>query len=132
MDRHGETDGQALLRIVVRLLWLAALAEAAAMQPAGRRLAVLAVLRHAAAVASAYATRVHAPVRPYPSPSGSDESETAQLAAIFRALACALAYPARQALRAAALAALRTRNRHDDSPAALSGFVIPPTAADTS
>ena len=100
MDRQGREDGQVLARIVVLLLSLAALAAAAGALPASRRVLLLGVLRHAAAVASAYAASIHAPVdgRWWPA---SDENEAAQLAKIFAALARALAVPARQAVRAA-------------------------------
>lgn len=133
MDRHREIDGQALAHIVVTLLSLAALVEAAGLLTSRQRFVLLAVLRHAAGVAGAYATRLHAPVRsPLRLSPTPKDAEAAQLAAIFRALACALAFPARQAVRVARLAVHLTLDRPDENPAIAPGFVSRPRPADTS
>jgi hypothetical protein len=100
MRRHGEEDRQALAHIVALLLSLAALALAAGTLPASRRLVLLAILRQAADVGCAFAGTIHAPVdcRSWPAPG---EDEAVQLSGVFRALACALAVPARHAVHAA-------------------------------
>lgn len=133
MDRHSETDAQALLHIVVRLLSLAALAEASACQPVRQRIFLLAVLRHAASVAFAYADHLHAPVNcsHVPAPA-SGETEATHLAAIFRALAFALAFPARQAFRAARLAVRRTPYLPCECPTGRFRVTARPRFADTS
>ena len=109
MDRQGREDGQVLARIVVLLLSLAALA----------------------AVASAYAASIHAPVdgRWWPA---SDENEAAQLAKIFAALARALAVPARQAVRAARWLIRRSFAFLCEAPAIPDGTAPRPRLADTS
>lgn len=142
MDRRGEEDRQALVRIVAVLLALAMAAEAAGTLPARNRIVVLAALRHAAAVACAFAAHIHAPhfhvpvdSRRWPAPA-SGEVEAARFAAIFQALAVALAVPARQAMRAARWVAHRTSGLPGEYPAA--GFVphrylaAKPCFADTS
>jgi len=132
MDRQGREDGQVLVRIVVLLLSLAALAAAAGALPASRRVVLLAILRHAAAVACAFAARIHAPVdgRLWPA---SDEPEAAQLAKIFGALGRALAVPARQAVRAARWLVHRCFAFFlPEGPAVLDGIAPRPGFADTS
>jgi len=100
VGRHGDEDRQALAHIVALLLSLAALAVAAGTLPASRRFVLLAVLSHAAAVACAFAGKMHAPIdcRSWPAP---DENDELQLSGVFRALACALAVLARHATHAA-------------------------------
>ncbi|HTV67344.1 MAG TPA: hypothetical protein VMF90_02300 [Rhizobiaceae bacterium] len=100
MDRHGEEDRQVLAQIVALLLSLAALSLAAGTLPASRRFVLLAILRHAADVACAFAGTRHAPVdcRSWPAPG---EEDARHLSGVFSALARALAVLAHQAMHAA-------------------------------
>jgi hypothetical protein len=120
MDRHGGEDSQALARIVAMLLALAAVAAAAGASPARNHIVLLAVLRHAAYVACGLAAKIRAPCvhaqadrRFWPVSGGP---EAVQLAEIFRALACVLAFPARQAIRAARWLVLQTSGLPGECP----------------
>jgi hypothetical protein len=134
MDR--QEDSQAYMRVVAMLLALAAIAVSAGALPARKRIVLLAVLRQAASVACTFAAKIHAPClrasadrRFWPA---SGENEAAELAEVFGALACALAFPARAAIRAARRFSHRTFGFHGESSGAAPGFVARPSFADTS
>jgi hypothetical protein len=117
--------------MVALLLSFAAIALAADTLPASRRFVLLAVLRHAAAVACAFAGKIHAPVdcrlRPVP-----DENDGVQLSRVFRALACALAVPARRAVRAATWLVYGAIPLSRRAAAICDAVTLRPRAADTS
>lgn len=135
MGRHGEGDRQALADMAALLLSLAALALATGTLPASRRFVLLAVLRHAADLACAFAGTIHAPVdcRSWPAPGPeSGEDDAIKVSGVLRAVACALAVLALHATHAAnwlvhpAFPSLREAGAISDA------VTLRPRAADTS